>query len=439
MFSTILSSYLGGQYTNEQSNDTFSLIVEYKLYLIIPSNLLVILKWHNQKAAENEFYTSNYTFLKSTMPIYVLEHIEENISSYVKNVLLKLPENKNETEESIINLLNNQFLNDDLKADFLHVQRHKIEFISSIQELEDLELAISFNKIQPTWKNVVEYYSRLEENAEINDILIDYFNDELNYKSLAKDELSISDGKNEELVKEFSMKLIYCNSLSLLAYSNILQSISYRYDSFQFDKLDKQKIEWLIENEFIILNQSNFDGIKKIDNHLSIRLLEVYEKEFIDKLTDFVLDTNDWHFLLNSKSFSPEGKIIVIQHIDESIIINNVRIADIICYLLPNDKFIPLSFDVLNAMFKSNDSVQKRIELLNFHFDSLTEDQLKRLIEELGEDYARMFVKQKKPTIANTPFNKRLVENLKKRNMISSFTIIMEKNEIKVVARYNEE
>ncbi len=424
----------------EVSFDIFSFIVNNNLYLITPGNLLAILKWHNPDASNNEFNTSNYTVLKKLMPESVLEHIKENIAAYVKNVLIVLPENKEETEEAIIELLNYEAISIELKADFIQMQKLNLASFSLIERIDDKELIMSNNKIQPTWKNIFEYYDCLEEeNMEINEIMIGYFNTESNYKKLSSEKLDSVKEKDEEYIKSFSTKIIYCDGLELVAYTNLLKSIPYRYNSLQFDELDRQKIDWMIGNRFITLNQSNFESIKKVDNNLAIKLVEVYEKEFVEKLNEFSLSVDDWLLLFKSSVFGIETKLKVISEIDDSIIIENKEIAEIVCYLLPNDKHIFLRYEVLEAMFIANNSVQKRVELLNLHFDSLEIAQIQRLIEKLGEDYLRIFVKQNKPTIINTPFNISLVEKLKLKDLISSYSINKEKNEIKVIAKYTEE
>jgi hypothetical protein len=423
----------------DQTNDIFSFIVANNLYLITPNNLLIIANWHNSTSLEIEFNTSNYTLIKNKMPKTVITHIDENISTYVKNVLLSLPENKNETEESMIELLNKEKLSAQLKADFIHMQGHKIASFSSIDKVEDMDIILTYNKIQPTWENIFYYNDCLEEdNAEINQIMIDYFNEEFNHKNLAIEKLSIVKEKDEEYIKSFSLKLIYCNELNFTAYTHLLKSIPYRYSSLQFDRLNKQKIEWMIDFRFITLNQLSFEEIKKIDKKLAIKLVEVYEGEFVLKPNDFSFDAEDWLQVFKSTTFRLENKLKLISEIDDNIIIENQEIADIVCHLLPNNKYIPLKYEVLEALFKANNSVQKRIELLNLHFDSLDDGSLQSLVIILGEDYAKMFIKQKKPTISNTSFNTNLVDNLKRRELISSYSINNERNEIRVIAKYVE-
>lgn len=425
---------------NQQSNDTFSFIVEHKLYLITPSNLLIILKWYNQNAPENDFYTSNYTFLKNTMPKYVLEHIEENISSYVKNVLLNLTENRNESEESILGFLNNENLSSDLKNEFIKLQEQKIISFTLIESIEDMNLVMINNKIQPTWENIFYYYDCISETkAEFNEIMIKYFNEELNYINLSAVKLSNVKEKDDEYIKAFSLQLIYCDLLDFTAYVKLLKSIPYRYNKLQFEKLNKEKIEWMIDSRFFTLNQSNFEEIKRIDVRIAIKLIEVYENIFIEKFSEFTLENNDWLLLFKSELLSYENKIKIIENIDDSFIIENNSIADIVCYLLPDDQYISLRYEVLEAMFIANKSLQKRIELLNLHFDKLKLEHLQRLIELLGEDYSRMFIKQKKPVFSNTPFNATLIDNLKRKGLISSYSMNVEKNEIRVVAKYMEE
>lgn len=422
----------------EQSHDNFSFIISNNLYLITASNLFVILNWISPSFSENEFQISNYTLLKKEMSANVLDYIMSNISLYVKNVLLNLPENKLETEESIVELLNCKSLSADLKTDFIQSQNLKITSLNSIEEIDDVELVLRSNKIQPTWKNIFEYYDYFEESSEINDILIDFFNVESNYSSLAHNKLSVVNEKDEDLIKKFSLKLIYCDRLELTAYTNILKSIPFKYNSLHFDKLNKQKIQWMISNRFINLTQSNFERLKTIDVKIAISLIEVYENNFIQNLTDFTLENSDWILIFNSELFTYTGKLKIIETIDNMIIIQDNNIADIVCNLIPNNELIPLKYEVLEAMFNSHKSLQKRIEILNLHFKSLEKSKIQTLIEKLGVEYARIFIKQNRPSIENTPYNLNLVEKLNSNKFISSYSISKSKNKINIIAKYSD-
>ena len=95
-----------------------------------------------------------------------------------------------------------------------------------------------------------------------------------------------------------------------------------------------------------------------------------------------------------------------------------------------------MRFEVLCAMFDANASVKKRINLLNLHFDNLDDNQIQTLSGKIGEDYANLFVKQHKPSFTNKHYNEELFKKLKAKNLISSYSVNKEKDEIKVVANY---
>ena len=160
------------------------------------------------------------------------------------------------------------------------------------------------------------------------------------------------------------------------------------------------------------------------------------EKAFIQRFGEFTLDNTDIEMLFNSAHFSLLGKLEITEAIDDNIIIKNSKIAELVCHLLPEHKSTPLRFEVFDAMFTTNASVEKKIKVLNDNNDKFSNIQLQGFVERFGEDYSRLFVKQNKPVFTNKAFNKELFEILQNRKLISSFSINQEKDEIKVVANY---
>lgn len=287
----------------------------------------------------------------------------------------------------------------------------------------------------PTWTNIFNYYDSFED-TEIDDTLVGYLNVENNFSQLALNKLNTVKEKDEEFIEGFSLKLIHCQELEIEPYRNLLKSIPYEYESVDYEKLDLVRIELMVSTRFLTLSIDNYNGIKEKFKGLQIKLLEVYQDDFVKRFEEFSLDANDWLLLMKSSVFTLKNKLEIIKKFDDSLIIQNSQIADVVVDLLPDTEYIAMRFEVLSAMFDANASVKKRINLLNLHFDNLDDSQIQTLSEKFGEDYANLFVKQHKPTFANKPYNEELFKKLKAKNLISSYSVNDEKGEIKVVANY---
>jgi hypothetical protein len=419
----------------QKPNNILDFIYDNNSYKISSDNILTILKYKLYQINETEFYSANFTTVKNLSAPVLLAYLNTNIEIYVEDVLLEIPENINESEEAIVFLLNNKTLSKELKNNLIIKQNCILSNIGSIDELEIKGLSLLNNKVKPIWENVFDYLDGLDE-LKFDTPLIDYFNSAINYIPLSLIRLDEVKNKDEEYITSFCATLIYCNLLEFNAYTNLLKSIPYTYENLDYKQLYKEKVLWMLLNNFLILTVNNFNGIKEDFSSLHIKLLEVYEEDFIKKYSDFPLDVNDWFLLFSSSLIKIESKLEIIKNFDDNVIIQNPKIARIVCDLLPENEYVSLRYEVLDAMFKTDASILKKCTLLNIHFENLNNEQIQGLTEKLGDDYGRLFIKQNKPSFANKPYNLKLIENLQSKSLISSFSIDKEKNEIKVVANY---
>lgn len=413
----------------------FEYVYNNNNYQLTTHNIETIIKYYGKEHDLEKLNRAHYTTLKKTGLTGLLTYISINIEEYINNVMLKLPENNNEEETTIIELLNNDLLSNDLRSEIVVSQYNELSKLSYIDELEVKEIVLKNNKIIPTWQNIFNYYDSYED-PEIDDTLIDYLNNESNSSHLSLSKLNIVKEKDEKFIESFSLKLIHCKELKIEAYTNLLKSIPYVYNSVRYEDLDLERIELMISTKFVTLSIENYNGIKGRFPNSQIKLLEVYQDSFVKRYEDFSLDENDWLLLMKSSLFTRKNKLEIIEKWDDSIIVDNSQIANVICHLLFESEYIPLRFEVLAAMFDSNNSVQTRIYLLNLHFDNLDDSQIQALSKKLGEDYANLFLKQHKPTFKNMHYNEELFKKLKDRNLISSYSVNEKKAEIRVVANY---
>ncbi|MGN6603199.1 MAG: YobI family P-loop NTPase [Ginsengibacter sp.] len=420
-----------------ESNKTLQFIIENNLYQITIKNLETISRFLAASFNLDEFRTSNFTSLKKLQNQKIERYIDNHIAVYFDNVLLSLSENANETENSIIELLNKTAINLDQKRAFLQLQVSKISSLDSIQATEVKELVLGENKVIATWQNVSIYFNELEEK-ELDESLAGYLNIEDNFSVLSVDKLNSTIlGKDDDDIEEFCRKIIYCKNLKPEAYSSLLESIPYEYDTLEFATLETNQIIALIEKNIVLLTPESFSDLKKSHPTLRIDLLGKFEDEFLENLSDFSLTSEDWFLLFKSDKFSLDGKLELLKKIDDNIIVNNAFIAKTVCQLLPADKYIPFRYEVIEALVESGSSVQKKIELLNLHMENLTDAQVEALTQKVGEDYERIFIKQNKPVFPDIDFNRRFVGKLKQRGLISSYSLNEKKGEIKVVANYS--
>lgn len=416
-------------------NQVFEHLINNNSYAITAGNIKAILCYWETPFNDEEFYQANYTLLYNVCPSNLLEYINNDINSYLENILIDLPENHFEKEESLIKILNNVAIKDDLKNSFLKDQQNKIQSLSNIPLKENKELAIALNIIHLSWVNVNDYFVSTEIPV-FNDIICNFLNNDVVYDSLSKVKIHIENDEEDVQTNAFCYALIYAKNLNKTAHIMLLNSLPFIYSVLDYKAINSEITDWLIRSKIVTLTKENFDGIKNESNDLHIQLLEVYESDFLSRFEEFDITNEDLELIFNSSTFTYEGKLKIIHEIDDSIIINNPAIARIVGYLLPVKKPSSLRYEVFNTIFSANPSIARKIELLNINNEKFDDKQIQGFVESFGEDYARLFINQNKPIFSNRDFNRDLFQILKSRNLISSYSENPDKDEIKVIANY---
>ncbi|MFB9109283.1 hypothetical protein [Flavobacterium gyeonganense] len=418
----------------ENTRDLFNYVYENNHYEINMENILLMVNDATLDEIEEDLLKANYTTILINGCTNLINYIEANINDYVKNVLLRIPDNDSESEEFIIELLNNQDLKDELKFDIIKKQNLIFNDLSKIQNINIQENIIVNNKVLPTWVNIFTYYDKLE-SKEFNEVLIKFFNE--NSNDLSKNKLEKDDQNSEGYIKDFSAELTKCNDLNFDCYIELVGNTTYWWSNIDINNLEYKKTEWLINNKKLSLSIKNFNRLKEHFSTLHLKLLEKNQSSFIINFADYILDEDDILILLKSTEILSTNKIQIIEKIDDNIIIENEEIGKIICNLLAISNYIPLEYNVLESLFIHSNSIENRIKLLNKHLDKISNTEIQNLIEFLGSSYKEIFKKQFKPKFSNTPFHEELFEKLKSKNLILKKELDKkDKSKIKVFAKY---
>jgi hypothetical protein len=421
---------------DEETKSLFDYIYENNLYEINNSNIRLILAVYAETAKEQQLEESNYSTILNSNCKHLIDYIEENISVYINETFLKLEENTKETEETVIDLLNNNVLDNAAKTDIAIKQESLITKISDIQDSEMQQMLIKNNKIAATWNNIYAYYKIIEEESDLDDILIDFLNKEENYMQLSKQAIENElNEQTEEIVEKFSLKIIYCNKLNYESYINLLKSTSYKWDSLIFEHLDKDKVKEMVNSGFLALTVSNFDKLKKNFSGEHIRIIERQQNNFFSIFNELTLAEDDILNLLKSKEITNENKVKLIEIIDSDLIIKNKDIAKIICDILSNLDYIPLNIDIIESLINSSSLRENKIKMLNKQAEELNNSQMQKLIETFGGDYEKLFIRQSKPKFSDTNYHRKLFYNLRKRKLIKKYEPC-EDNQLRVYANY---
>lgn len=414
----------------------FNYMYENDFYEINDENISIILFAHNNSIDKQSLVELNYSTISDSGCKFLIDYIEKDITIYINKVFLRLEKNTKEKESSIISLLNKVGLSIAIKTDVVLKQEILITDISSVPDNEVQQMLINKNKIAVTWRNVYLYYKTLQEGSDLDEVLVEYLNKKDNSILLSEQAIGTElKGQLEDVIKSFSLKIIGCNELKYENYIKLIKSTPYRWNRLNFENLDEDKVEWMVNNRFLVFTVDNFNKLKKKFPEECIIFMEEQLSEMFSIFKQIELDKNDILSLLKSTKITANNKIEIINSIDDRFIIENGDIAELTCNaLVASKKTISLTFDVIKSLLNSSSTKENKVKLLNKRVEGLQNSQLQDLTEQLGCNYQKLFKKRNKPIFANTEYNKTLFNYLQDRGLIRRYEKY--KDDLRVFANY---
>src|SRR5690606_29218346 len=201
----------------------------------------------------------------------LIEYISDKFfENYITNIYLKLSVNQKETEVHIKKIINEKNLILEKRIEFLKKQINVINDLNNINE--DLyEAVFEYNKIKSDWNNVYSYF--VERGNVFNDVLVNFLNLEENYIELSK--TKIETAVDEENLDDFIIELLKIKRLNVETLKFLFTSFpdDYKLSVSNYKIFEKDKVELLIDNKIIDLNEENFEDIKENHSDLHIKLL----------------------------------------------------------------------------------------------------------------------------------------------------------------------
>ena len=402
-------------------------VVSNNNYKINNTNLLAIV---NSEGIEKEdFENSNYSTIKNLNNQQPLNYIERYIESYVLDVYLQLP-NTEESEDSLISLLNNSDLLIQTRKKILENTIQVFQNLSSFKDIEIKEEILNQYLISIKWENVMDYFNSYT-NENMDSILINYLNTENVYKELAKSNLSSLDD-DEEVKKKLALSIIYCDELSLSSHTKLRTCKGSNWTGLKLKGLSYDKVESMIKSKFITLSLDYFDKTKEDFPGLHINLIEKSFNTFIKNYDEYEMDEEDHLFLLQSNFLLDSQKRQFLDTLNEDGIVENNGISNAAIKVYVNEKVDSLDYSFLYRLFNAENSNELRIQLFNLNANNINKTEARNLIEQLGYPYHRLTKPRKQAKLTNNQMNLEFTNILKSYGILSSNREV--KGKIKAVA-----
>jgi hypothetical protein len=404
------------------NKEILNFIYNYNQYEINEKMIALFLnKYVSNPVDLEELQTANYTTIKKSGASKLIKYIDLNIELYIKAVFLRLENNCNESEEVIIELLNENC--DDfgleLSGQIIDKNQTVIQDISKINNLDLYAKLLQDDKVAVKWDNLLFYY---QESEEIDAALIDYLNKESHYSILYKTVINKDfHEKDSPLVKDFLIKLIN-SDISIKSFEKIVEALPYKYLSIDsFIAISKDKMRLLIENQKVRFNSNVYKSINDKFPDLLIFLLEKNNIGFMENVGNYTLDAAIIRQIIDSAIFDSEQKMIIMDNTPDSTLMENQVIVKKVCHLLSNNRKTAVSLELLKELLTQSQSIEDKVKLFNLYYLNYDRSELVNIIELLGEPYSRI-TKGKRPPFDNNSYNLDFVTKMKDI-FISNFEI----------------
>ena len=394
----------------------FDFIVTENHYEINYPNLLAIAA--AESIEEAKFMSSNYTLLRNLENQSVVNYIDENIETYTEQVLLRLMANFDEAEESIILLLNNTELGLETKKLVIKSTLPIITDLSKLDKIEVKEEILIQKALIHTWENVMHYFNTYTKE-NLDSILIDYLNNEEVYKELAKSDLS-SLKDDDEAKKRLAIAIIDCDDLSLESHKSLRRCHYRSWTGLKIEKLSEDKVESMIESQFINLSVSYYDTAKEYFSNLHIKLIEKSFSRFIKDYSEYEMDEDDHLAMLQSTVLNNAHKKQFLDTLNENEIIENSSIASSAIKVYVEEKISDLSYSLMYGLFQKSSSNDYKVQLFNLNFSKLSKIEAKNLIGQFGYPYNKLVIPRKRAKLSINGMNQEFTSNIKSLGIITS-------------------
>ena len=280
------------------------------------------------------FNTRNYSYIMETYP-EMAKYIQDNLSEYVDNVFLKLPNNNDIKIEHLIELLNSETLPVDQKKQIInHVTAtNPIECITDIVDTSLWAEICNNNLMAANWENI----KALVYSDEINfaEVYTKFLNKEENAKQLSNQKLE-EDINLDEGKAEIAYTLIYNPNLKDKSYQLLLNSFTGVY-SLESTDLSENKVRWLLEKNLIEINVDSYKYLKEHYTPLHIDFLEKHLADFSkSNYQNMEFDAEDMKSILNLNIEVSEKIKIIDSIVDTSIFDNQDEVIQLLASIVLN-------------------------------------------------------------------------------------------------------
>lgn len=407
-------------------DDILDTLIANCLYVINADNIKTVLANSGlaKKQLEN-LVSCHFTTIRNSNNLTLIEYIQNNLKQYFETILINLPDNNSEDLATIILIINHEELDLEQRKQFFAQQKTVIPNFDEVAT-DFYEILLEQYTLKPTWENVLFYLNCENHDTQLLD----------KYMINAKIKDSILSDNFENTDRTIPIRqYIYDNlTFSLEVYRQYLKKLPHPWNRFP-NECPQEHLEAIIELRKINLNQNTFTSLEEHPK-LQAKLLTNNIAEYFKNPDQYPLTESVLIALLKS-NISSQEKFKLVEDIDAATIANNSQIAALVSQNLYNVKEVIDSFDTktITHLINAANAIDPKIYLLMRYEKKLDDNQLLAILKNLPEPFCKLAEDGKRPAFDNLENNKKLLDIIEERHMITGFKIEGDKlrvNKVKI-------
>ena len=385
----------------------------YKLSVFMLEQLF---KWMNPTLL-SMFNDRNYSAIKDLGFHPLLDRLEGSFAEYISDVFLRINTNTKESYQSINEILNKLFPNDELcilvidkvSANLVDLSTCCSGFDSKFNDSKQRiwQHLMLNNRLKGTIENVMVYFDEFGFDKAIDSFFI-----------ANADEL-IPNIDDDKCTATFRSAIFHCISDNNV-FRSLLHSADIDFD-IDFIKLGKEKTKIIIDEDLFVFSVDDYNQIKSLSGDLHYKYSLNNKDEFLSSLSDLSFDETDVITYITSTGFTSKEKAQIINRFDKNKITPTIAKSLIAIDCPFNKELSEAAWPLLN--------IEQKLKLLILQIKQYTLEEISEHLKDLGAEYTSLTIgKRHQYEVPYNEINNNLLNALKQRHYVTSKKMKSDKN-----------
>ena len=395
-----------------QETGFVDVVISERAYVIDSSMLKGLL---SAKGVEvNDFEKKNYSVIRSCGLKPIVEYVDREFTTYLRNVYSRLESQQEDTIESVASVFNRDDLSEEDITRFIEKQskQGRIDDAKKLVSDRALALCIKLKWLVPTWNNAAAVWNRSKDDKTL---FCEYVNDQDCYSVLSqKNSRGIVWEKDENWAKRFAEEA----QLSDEAMNGLLSGMSKGVISkYSGENATPRRIEYLAKGNRIKYSNELYQALRDIGNDSHIVLAAMFIREFCDGYSDGMANRDDVKKLLGPDKITRRNMPMAVNTVKDAVLNDEDLIVDVASYINVGN-YTLFDESILAAIIEKLSLASLQCKIIQ-HLGGAA-DEIRDRLRRMAEPYKKLGELGCHPQIPKWDGVEAFVEFLKGKGIVSS-------------------